>query len=253
MEREGSKEKVLVFLHYFGGSAQSWKWVIEQLSSDYRCIAISFPGFGKLAPLEKPSIQGFADHVRKELEALGLISCVLVGHSMGGKIAVEIAADTFGKTVQQLILVAPSPPTTEPMPKEEKERMLHHPNREEALRTVLGAVKRPLEEDKTKLAVDTQLLIDEATWRWWLLEGMDDSIYEKAVLLDLPVTVLASEDDPVITPQVIRERVMKVLKQARLINTRGVGHLIPLEDPDWVAAQIREILEDDSGAPDHRI
>ncbi len=42
----GNHGPILVFLHYFGGSAQSWRWVVEKLSDDYRCIAITLPGFG---------------------------------------------------------------------------------------------------------------------------------------------------------------------------------------------------------------
>lgn len=42
----GDQGSVLVFLHYFGGSAQSWLWVAESLSDAYRCTAIDFPDFG---------------------------------------------------------------------------------------------------------------------------------------------------------------------------------------------------------------
>lgn len=107
--------------------------------------------------------------------------------------------------------MAPSPPGTEPMAHEEKERMLCHPNRKAAENTVKGAVKQTLTEAQHALAVDTQLTIDGATWRWWLLKGMDPSIADHVTSLEMPVTVLASEDDPVMTPDVIRERVMEVL------------------------------------------
>ena len=116
----GNDGSVLVLLHYFGGSAQSWFWVAEKLSDDYRCIAINFPGFGGEPPMKSPSIQGFADYVRKLLVSLGIKTYTLIGHSMGGKIALQMAAGDSGKSIQQLILVAPSPPTTEPTPKKKK-------------------------------------------------------------------------------------------------------------------------------------
>lgn len=102
---------VLVFLHYFGGSAQSWQWVAEKLSDNYRCVALNLPGFGGTPPLEKPSTQGFADFVRSALSKLKIGRCALIGHSMGCKIALQVAADAAPETIQQLILVAPSPPT----------------------------------------------------------------------------------------------------------------------------------------------
>lgn len=66
------KEVALVFLHYFGGSAQSWQWVAEKLSSDYRCLTINLPGFGGAAAVEEPTIQGFAAYVQEELSSLGV-------------------------------------------------------------------------------------------------------------------------------------------------------------------------------------
>lgn len=233
----------MVFLHYFGGSANSWQWVAEKLSDRYRCIGINLPGFGNAPAMEEPTIQGFANYVKQELTNIGVESCTLIGHSMGGKIAMQVAANDSDGLVQQLILVAPSPPTTEPMPAKEKKRMLRHPDPEEAKNTVNGATKQHLTDEKYNLAVETQLIVDQATWRWWLLEGMEHSIAERIKALVVPITVLSSQDDPVMTPEVIDQRVMQVLDQAELVTTQHIGHLIPLEAPDWLATQISNILE----------
>ena len=232
---------VLVFLHYFGGSARSWRWVIEQLADDYHCVTLNMPGFGGTPPLDSPSIRGIADYVRQETERLGLTAFTLLGHSMGGKIALAVAADDVRQRVQQLVLIAPSPPTVEQMPDDEKERMLRHPDRSEAETTVKNATFRPLSAERRALAVKTQLEIDEATWRWWLLAGMNHSIADQVNQIDIPITVLASDDDPVIDPETIRQEVMKTLPSARLVRTQEIGHLLPLEDPEWVAEQIRRV------------
>ena len=71
---------------------------------------------------------------------------------------------------------------------------------------------------------------------------MNYSIAEKIVPLELPITVLASEDDPVMTFDIIKQRVMQVLEQARLITIRQIGHLSPMEAPHWIAEQIRTIV-----------
>jgi sigma-B regulation protein RsbQ len=238
----GSKGEVLVFLHYFGGSAESWKWVAERLSDDYHCVALNLPGFGHTPALESPTIKGFADFIRKELNKLKVESYTLIGHSMGCKIALQVAADATIDAIRQLILIAPSPPTIEPMPEKEKDRMLHHPDRDEAKTSVANAIKHSLTKEQHALAIQTQLATDRETWRWWLLEGMNSSIADKIKHLHVPITVIASNDDPVIPPAVIQEQVMKVLKQATLITTEHVGHLSPLEVPIWIADQIRNIV-----------
>ncbi len=240
---------VLVFLHYFGGSARSWQWVAEQLADSYRCVVLNFPGFGNTSPLDAPSIQEMARYVQQETEQLELSSFVLIRHSMGGKIALQVAADDSSRSqcVRQLVLIAPSPPTVERMTDDEKERMLRHPDRDEAETTaettVENATQQTLSAARQTLAVETQLEIDKATWRWWLRKGMDHSIADQASQITIPITVLASDDDPVIDPATIQREIMKKLPKAQLIRIQGIGHLLPLENPEWVADQIRRICQ----------
>lgn len=244
-EKKESKDhqKVLVFLHYFGGSATSWNWVIEKLSKDYRCIAITLPGFGSTLAIKKPSIQAFAEYVQNELDSAGIKNYSLVGHSMGAKIAMQISANVPENTIGHLILVAPSPPTTEDTPEKEKERMLHHAEPHVAEKLIKSAIKKSLTDDQFNFAHETQLSTDSVTWRWWILEGMKHSIADNLHNLNIPVTVLASNDDPIITPEVIKEQVMPYMNNATLMMTNGIGHLSPLEAPEWIAEQIKNAME----------
>ena len=237
------KREILVFLHYFGGSAASWDWVIEKLSKDYQCIAITLPGFGSSPAMKKSSIQAFAEFVQKELDSVGIKNYSLVGHSMGGKIAMQIAVNAPKDTIQQLILIAPSPPTTENTPEKEKELMLHHTQPHVAEKLIKSSVKKTLTKVQFDLALKTQLSTDLTTWRWWILDGMKHSIANNIHSLDLPVTILASDDDPVMTSEVIKEQVMPYLNNAKLVTIEGVGHLSPFEAPEWIAEQIRNAME----------
>ncbi|MEQ9438741.1 MAG: alpha/beta hydrolase [Cyclobacteriaceae bacterium] len=241
--RWGTQGKPLVLLHYFGGSASSWQWVAEALQNDYQCIALNLPGFGQTAPLTNIQIETFAEWIANMLTQLDLSSCTLIGHSMSGKLALEVAARDSATIIDQLILIAPSPPTREPMPEEEKQRMLHHPDRKEAEKTVEQATIKPLSNEQRALAIDTQLVIDHATWRWWLLEGMNHAIADHLSLIKAPISVLASTKDPAIPYDAILNDVIGLLPQTQLISTDQTGHLLPLEDPDWVAQQIRRIID----------
>ena len=238
---EDEAAPVLVFLHYFGGAARSWQWVIDALSPDFQCLALDLPGFGGTPALDDLSVKTMAKWVQAEIKQRGIKRYALIGHSMGGKIASLVAARN-GDGIAQLILVAPSPPTVERMPDKEKERMLHHPDRHEAEITVQHGTVRSLSPERHATAVETQLLVESAAWRWWLLEGMNDSIASRVSRILVPITLLTSDDDPVIGPKVIQKEVQRVLPSPQLINTEGVGHLLPLEAPEWVADQIRRAL-----------
>ena len=238
---KGQGEPTLVFLHYFSGAASSWQAVIDRLCDRYRCVAPNLPGFGQAAPLEHPSIETYADAVRQTLAQLGIERCVVIGHSMGGKIALKLAADDSTGQVQQVVLVAPSPATQEPMPAEDKARMLtDHTERAAAVATVDSAVHAPLPAEQRELAIQTHTLAETSAWRWWLLQGMDNSIAEQMSDITIPVTVIASADDPVIPLNVIQRDVVDLISQATLINVGGVGHLIPLEAPDLLGRHIED-------------
>lgn len=82
----------VVLLHgYLGGSVQ-WSDVEAALSRRFRTVSLDLPGFGRASHFAAPaSIESFADHVIADLTGRGVDRFALVGHSMGGMIAQEVA------------------------------------------------------------------------------------------------------------------------------------------------------------------
>lgn len=257
-----AEKPVLVFLHYFGGASQSWKWVAQLLSDRYECILIDQPGFGTEPALTEPSIQSVARHIAALLLNLNSTSYILIGHSMGGKIAMQIAVDeqidmpdSAGANskgaaqipavrARQLILIAPSPPSIERMPKEEQLRMLLHPDLKQAKKTVENSTVKSLTAEQQDLAVHTQLIADEATWRWWINEGINQSIAASVKELKIPISVIASKDDPAVTYQMtIEDTLTNLPPHTEIVLTEGIGHLFPFEDAEWTATQIAAIVD----------
>lgn len=240
--RWGATGRPLVFLHYFGGAASSWQWVAQELDSDYQCIALNLPGFGGTQPLENPSIDSFTNWIAQTLKQLSLPNPVLIGHSMSGKLALSVAAE-YPNLVSSIILVAPSPPTHEPMEEEERQRMLNHPNESEAETTVEQSSNLKLKPVQKSLAIRTQLMVDHQTWKWWLFEGTNHSISDKLGQISIPVHLLASSDDPNIPIEFLKNDLKQLTQDIEEVVTQDVGHLLPLETPGWVAKHIRQFVD----------
>lgn len=86
-----SSKPVMVFIHGYTCSLQDWSFQIEALAATHRCIAIDLPGHGK-TPRSEARIAAMASAVTKTLESLQLEKVILVGHSMGCRVASEAYA-----------------------------------------------------------------------------------------------------------------------------------------------------------------
>jgi pimeloyl-ACP methyl ester carboxylesterase len=96
----------LVMVHGFMGGSAQWDGAISTIAQQRDVIALDLPGFGKNASLPVlDRIGSFADWVIEELQNRGVARYNLLGHSMGGMIAQEIALRD-GPRVEKLVLYA---------------------------------------------------------------------------------------------------------------------------------------------------
>lgn len=97
---------VLVMVHGFSASTDTWEPWAQRLGADYRIIAIDLPGHGLTRAPEgwSPTIEAFADHVNAVTAKLGVSKFVIIGNSMGGNTAWAYALK-YPQTLDGLVLV----------------------------------------------------------------------------------------------------------------------------------------------------
>jgi pimeloyl-ACP methyl ester carboxylesterase len=102
---EGDLEPI-VFVHGLGGQWQNWLENIPRAAQERRVIALDLPGFGLTPmPSDRITIPGYGRCVDALCEKLSLGRVDIVGNSMGGYIAAEVAIQ-FPQRIDQLILVS---------------------------------------------------------------------------------------------------------------------------------------------------
>jgi pimeloyl-ACP methyl ester carboxylesterase len=98
----------LVLVHGLGGSASNWVELAPLLARRFRLLVPDLAGHGRSEPPGSPStLDRFAGHVGALMEIEGIGSAPVVGHSLGGTIALRLAAQR-PEAVPALVLAAPA-------------------------------------------------------------------------------------------------------------------------------------------------
>lgn len=243
------------FLPGLGLDATAVVPVVQALDARFRVVAVELPGQGDTADAPDGSVDSQID------AALAVIAeeadggpWMLCAHSMGGKVAAGIAArvrdgdaPVFG--LVGVVLLAPSPPTPEPMPDAKRHQMLtwveDGPVAEGDARTFVDDnVGAPLLTELQAAAVASVQAMSPVAWRRWLEQGSLEDIASSVGTLDLPCTVLAGGEDEALGAAVQPELLSDVYPRARFVPLAGAGHLLSFERPAEVARALTELWDE---------
>ena len=235
----GCGDRALVFLHYFAGSSRAWAPVMDRLA-DYRCIALDLRGFGDSdGPATGYAVNDSADDVAALIASLGLARYGLIGHSMGGKIALALAARR-PPGLEALLLIAPSPPTPEPILDDVRAHLLaSRGDRASAEDTARAIMMAGPGTPAFAQVVEDNLRTAPPAWRAWLEQGSREDISALMPRIDRPVLVLVGDEDTTIPPPVIEREVVARIEGAHLVRVARSRHLVPLDAPQAVADAVR--------------
>jgi pyruvate dehydrogenase E2 component (dihydrolipoamide acetyltransferase) len=243
----GEEGDVVLLIHGFGGDRDSWLFLQEPLAARHRVYALDLPGHGASAKdVGEDNPAGvLADAVTGVLDALGAGRAHLVGHSMGGAVALAVAAGAPGR-IASLTLIAPS--GFGPEINAGYLRGFADAQTRRELKPVVGQLFAD-ENLVTRQVVDDLLAykrldgVDEALHALlgMLLDGDDqraDSTAARATIGDtVPVSVVWGTADRVI-PAAQAESVTGAVRY--LVD--GAGHMPHMEQPGEVQAAIEETI-----------
>jgi len=238
-EQTGEGDAV-VLLHGFTGSTRDWDNQIAVLRNQYKTIAIDHRGHGgSEAPKSEDdySINIFSEDVYGLLKKLNIDSCCLIGHSMGGFMALQFVLDHPGM-VNALVLVDTSSGEWEVVPgyAELREKLndlartegleaafeydaSHNPTRIERFK------KHPEQREIAKkkvinTSVDGYIFVSGSFGKW-------QPVTERLKEINVPTLIFVGEED---TPFYKASRILNDnINNSELVMVPGVGHS-PHED-----------------------
>jgi 2-succinyl-6-hydroxy-2,4-cyclohexadiene-1-carboxylate synthase len=234
---------IVVLLHGFTQTRQSWRRTATALGGRYRALAPDLPGHGLAAERRPASFAACAAYVR----ALADGPCTLVGYSMGGRIALFTAL-AFPGLVQRLVLVGASPGLAEAAEREERRRAdFALADRIESIGVAAFAQEWGAQElfagqdARVAAAAHADRLRNTPAGLAAALRGLGTGVmsplWDRLGELAMPVTLVVGEHDAKFRG--IADRMAAAIPDRCVQVVAGAGHAAQLEQPDAVAAAIR--------------
>ena len=233
----------LALLHGIGGAAHLWAPVHGR-----RTLAWNQPGYGRTALPDPLTFAALADALARDLDAAGVERADLVGHSMGGMIALEFAL-AHPERVERLVLYATTPAFGGRDPAFARDFLAARlgpldagRSMAECAATLAGGMCAPGADPAAEpAAIAAMAEVPEATYRATLACLATFDRRSGLPRLAAPTVLIAGEQDAVAPPRTM-QRMAEAIAGARLIVVPGAGHLAHLEQPAAFGAALEEAL-----------
>lgn len=227
----------IICLHGIGGSQDSFLPQLDALSESHRIIAWDMPGYGQSALLESTSFTSLTQALLGFMDDLGIEKAHILGHSIGGMIAQELAITTPDR-VASLALLGTTP---------------SFGGRDDSFKQkFLAARLKPLDEGKSmdsladefvpqivgaqaslemmKAASDTMRKVPTETYRAIMQCLVQFNRYADSGLITQPCCLIAGAEDTNAPAKTMKKMASKI-PDASFFELEQVGHLLNLEAP----------------------
>jgi len=223
-----SKGKILLYLHGAGSNGHFGQKMVDILSAQHSPVALDYPGHGRSSGTESlKSLTAYSDLIYAFWRKLGVRPAALIGHSMGGAIAMDLAL-RHADMVESLILTCTAAKFTIP-----QERL------DTWKQVMQGRAGQPFTKDscspKTPMNIIQegwmeQIKTDPRVRYFDLVACQQVDLTAKLGEIRQPTLILAGQDDTT-TPLAQAEQVRDRIPGAKLTVVPEAGHWLPIEKP----------------------
>jgi len=234
--QKGGGKPSLLFLHGAGGTHRHWGKQMQGLRGA-TLLALDLPGHGRSKEEGRQTIGGYADLVVEFIAALDLESPTVVGHSMGGAIALDLAL-RHGDQIGGLVLVGTGarlrvmPRLLEGLKGEFEstvDLLCRYAFGPSASRKMIRLGREEM------LAIGPEVLLGD----FLACDGFD--VMGRLDEVQLPTLVICGEEDQ-LTPLKYSRFLVDHIQGARLVTISEAGHMVMLEKPEETTEAIAGFL-----------
>jgi pimeloyl-ACP methyl ester carboxylesterase len=247
---QGEGSTAVFLLHGVGGGKQAWRDNLPALAAaGYRAIAWDMPGYGASAAIAPYTLAGLADALCSVMDRAGARRHVVLGHSMGGMVAQELAARA-PERIHGLILSGTSPAFGRAdghwqqqflqdrfAPLDAGQTMA-----ELAAQLVPTMMAPDADPHALQLAREVMAAVPQASYRAALQAIVTFNRLSDLGRIGVPTLCLAGEHDRNASPSVM-QRMADRIPAAQYQCLGAVGHLANMEQPAAFNSAVLQFLQ----------
>lgn len=239
VERRGSGTRHVLFLHGWISARRMWYEVAERLDPQrFSLHLLDFRGNGASdRPGAGHDLLGYVSDARAALSSIDA-PVLLVGHSMGGKVAQYLASE-HPANLDKLVLVAPGTASGgRPSERHRQSAFETYGNRAKIEAFQRAAMARPLDAPVMERIVEDALVSQREHWEGWYDNGRFAEFMERLERITVPALCIGGSKDPLVPPSRIKRDVAQAIAGSLHVTLRDAGHNLPVETPTEIAHAI---------------
>jgi pimeloyl-ACP methyl ester carboxylesterase len=235
-ERCGTGEAV-VFIHGSGWNGRMWQRQRDRLRASMEVVLLDLPGHGESAGDGCDSVEEYRNATYEAIERLDAGRCYLVGHSLGGAIAISLAL-SHPEAVKGLVLIGTGarlrvlPQILEGL-REEKGKTIRDIVALAFAEDTLPALKKHDFDETVKCRTEVIHKDFVACDRFDVMDSI--------ATLAIPTLILCGTEDR-LTPPKYSSYLHRAIRGSTLLLVEGAGHMVMMERPDEVNRAIEEFV-----------
>jgi pimeloyl-ACP methyl ester carboxylesterase len=227
----------LVFIHGAGGSVTSWQAQLEYFNRSFNCLVMELPGHGVAQGPGAQEIKSYALWIRGALDELRVANPFIIGHSMGGAIAMDLAM-RFPALLKGLVLVGTGA------------RLRVDPGILEGIKNAFPqTVERICEfsfakdvpEEMRQMAIDQMMKNSPDVLFGDFLACNQFDLMEEVGAITAPTLVICGDQDA-LTPIKYARYLADRIAGSRLEIIEGAGHEVMVERPEQFNKQVEVFI-----------
>ena len=233
---EGRGEREMVLIHGLGANADIWDECLPYMMGTFRVWTFELAGHGRTQPITDPTIEKESERLAAFLKEQGIIYPTLVGHAMGGMIALQFTFD-HPADVGRLIVLDSAP--MQLASQEQKAAVGQQLANDYDEFIYSRFINMTPNQEVTERIVDIALRTDSATFISLLMSSFDFDVSDELYSMPVPMLVVGSELMFPGKDQSQHQLEHYGFGKARSLSFKrmgGTGHFMMLERPVYLAS-----------------